>query len=150
MAGRCRRRWSFRFGDARKIDGLSVFHQRERRDLTAAYKFYCGLEHEGAHGAAADVLATLAILDAQVVRYDDLPRSIDGLHDHCTDPKALDMSGMFARSDEGAVIFALGKYKGKSLQDVAASKPDYLQWMLGADYFDDTKTIAAEALRVAS
>ena len=45
------------------IDACHIFHQRERRDLTAAYKFYCGLDHEGAHGAAADVLATLAILD---------------------------------------------------------------------------------------
>jgi len=64
------------------IDACHIFHQRERRDLTAAYKFYCGLDHEGAHGAAADVLATLAILDAQVSRYDDLPRTIDGLHEH--------------------------------------------------------------------
>ena len=70
------------------IDACHIFHQRERRDLTAAYRFYCGLEHEGAHGAAADVLATLAILDAQVSRYDDLPRTIDGLHEHCNDPKA--------------------------------------------------------------
>ena len=79
------------------IDACRIFHQRERRDLTAAYKFYCGLDHEGAHGAAADVLATAAILDAQVVRYDDLPRTVDGLHDHCNDPDALDMSGMFGQ-----------------------------------------------------
>ena len=96
------------------------------------------------------MLATLAILDAQVIRYDDLPRTIDGLHEHCTDPKALDMSGMFARSDEGAIIFNMGKYKGRALQEIAQTKPDYLQWMLGADYFDDTKTIASEALRQAS
>lgn len=140
----------FRTEGRKFVDACHLFHKREPRTLSAAYRFYCNLEHEGAHGAAADVLATLAILDAQVVRYDDLPRTIDGLHEHCADPKALDMSGMFARSDEGAVVFNMGKYKGKSLAEIARTKPDYLQWMLGADYFDDTKTIAAEALRIAS
>jgi DNA polymerase-3 subunit epsilon len=132
------------------IDACHIFHQRERRDLSAAYKFYCGKEHEGAHGAAADVLATLAILDAQVSRYDDLPRTVDGLHEHCTDPKALDLSGMFGRCEEGTVVFIKGKYKGRSLEDIARTKPDYLQWMLRDDYFDDTKSIASEALKQAS
>ena len=137
--------------DGRKvIDACHLFHKREPRNLSAAYRFYCGLEHEGAHGAAADVLATLAIIDAQVVRYEDLPRTVDGLHDHCTDPKALDMSGMFGQCDEGTVVFIMGKYKGRSLLDIAQTKPDYLQWMIGADYFDDTKRIAADALKQAS
>jgi DNA polymerase-3 subunit epsilon len=131
------------------IDACHIFHQRERRDLAAAYRFYCGLDHIGAHGAAADVLATLAILDAQVSHYGDLPRTVDGLHEHCTDPKALDMSGMFGRCEEGTVVFIRGKYKGRSLDDIARTKPDYLQWMLRDDYFDDTKKLASEALRQA-
>ncbi|WP_422927008.1 exonuclease domain-containing protein [Singulisphaera sp. PoT] len=129
------------------IDACHIFHQNERRDLTAAYKFYCGLDHEGAHGAEADVLATLAILDAQVARYEDLPRSVQGLHDYCSDPKALDLSGMFGRCDEGTIVFIKGKYKGRSLDDIARTKPDYLEWMLRDDYFDDTKALASEALR---
>ena len=31
--------------------------------------------------------------------------------------------------------------------DIARMKPDYLQWMLRDDYFDDTKAIASEALK---
>ena len=93
------------------------------------------------------MLATLAILDAQVARYDDLPRTIDGLHEHCADPKALDLSGMFGRCDDGVIVFIRGKYKGRSLEDIARTKPDYLQWMLRDDYFDDTKAIASEALK---
>jgi DNA polymerase III subunit epsilon len=128
------------------IDACRIFHQRERRDLTAAYKFYCGLEHAGAHGAEADVLATAAILDAQVERYGDLPKTVDGLHDQCNDPDALDMSGMFARDEDGVIVFVKGKYKGRMLEDVAGDKPDYLDWMLKADFFDDTKEIVAGAL----
>jgi DNA polymerase-3 subunit epsilon len=131
------------------VDACQIFHRREPRDLTAAYRFYCGKEHEGAHGAAADVLATLAILDAQVSRYDDLPRTVDGLHAHCNDPGALDMSGMFGKDEDGAVVFIRGKYKGRSLGDIARAKPDYLEWMLREDYFDDTKVLASEALKQA-
>lgn len=128
------------------IDACRIFHQREPRDLTAAYKFYCGLVHEGAHGAAADVLVTAAIIDAQVVRYEDLPRTVDGLHGHCNDPNAIDMSGMFGRDEDGVIVFIRGKYKGRSLYDIGASKPDYLEWMQREDFYDDTKAIAAEAL----
>ena len=41
--------------ETRKIDAMTIFHKMEKRDLTAAYKFYCDKDHTGAHGAAADV-----------------------------------------------------------------------------------------------
>jgi DNA polymerase-3 subunit epsilon len=128
------------------IDVCRIYHQREPRDLTAAYKFYCDFDHEGAHGAAADVLATTAILDAQVARYADLPRTVEGLHAAYNDPNAIDMSGMFGRDEDGVIVFIRGKYRGRSLSDIAASKPDYLGWMQREDFFDDTKAIATEAL----
>ena len=105
--------------------------------------------HHNDFGAATNVLATLAILDAQVSRHQDLPRTIDGLHEQCTDPKALDLRGMFGRCEEGTIVFIRGKHKGRSLDDIAQTKPDYLQWMLRDDYFDDTKSIASEALKQA-
>jgi DNA polymerase-3 subunit epsilon len=129
------------------VDACQIFHRREPRDLTAAYRFYCGRGHDGAHGAAADVLATLAVLDAQVAHYDDLPRTVDGLHAYCNDPAALDASGMFGRGEGGRIVFIKGKYKGRSLEDIARAKPDYLEWMLREDYYDDTKRLAAEALQ---
>ena len=131
------------------VDACRIYHQREPRDLTAALKIYCGLQHEGAHGAAADVLATTAILDAQMARYADLPRTIEGLHAHCNDSDAIDMSGMFGRDGDGVIVFLRGKYRGRSLPDIAASKPDYLGWMQREDFYDDTKAIAAEALETA-
>jgi DNA polymerase-3 subunit epsilon len=130
----------------RIIDACRIYHQREPRDLTAAYKFYCNQEHLDAHGAAADVLATAAILDAQVARYADLPRTIDGLHAQCNDANAIDASGLFGKDEDGVIVFIRGKYKGRSLSDIAASKPDYLEWMQREDFYDDTKAIAAEAL----
>ena len=58
------------------IDPCRIFHKREPRDLTAALRFFCRMEHEGAHGAEADVLAALLVLDGQVERYEDLPLTV--------------------------------------------------------------------------
>ena len=48
------------------------------------------------------------------------------------------------------IVLLKGKYKGRSLDDAARNKPDYLEWMLREDYFDDTKTIVSAALRETS
>ena len=58
------------------IDPCRIFHKREPRDLRTALRFYCRMEHEGAHGAAADVLTALLVLDSQVERYEDLPLTV--------------------------------------------------------------------------
>jgi DNA polymerase-3 subunit epsilon len=130
------------------VDPLQIFHDRERRDLAAALKFYCGKTHDGAHGAEADVLATLEILDAQVERYEDLPRTIEGLHAHLSDSDALDFEGNFTRDGAGRIVFNFGKYKGRTLDEIARDprRADYLTWILDQDFFDDSKAIVREAI----
>ena len=114
--------------------------------FAAAFKHYCGREHEGAHGAAADVLATALILDAQVARHEELRRTVGELHDHLRDPAAVDMGEMFVRDGDGVVILAKGKHKGMPLAHASMVKRDYLEWMLISDFFPDTKEIVQEAL----
>ena len=60
-----------------------------------ALRFYRGREHEGAHGATADVQATLEILDAMLDRYPDLPRCVDELHDVLRDERDADLDDEF-------------------------------------------------------
>lgn len=81
-----------------------------------------------------------------MARYADLPRTVEGLHAHCNDAQAIDLSGMFGQDGDGVIVFLRGKYRGRSLSDIASSKPDYLEWMRREDYYDDTKATAAEAL----
>lgn len=127
------------------IDPLEIFHTFERRDLSAAVRFYCGRELAGAHQAEADVLATVDVLDAQVATYAELPKTVAGLHQHFKDPNSLDSNNFFTKVGN-EVRFAMGKYRGQPLDFIAQTKPDYLEWMLGADFFEDTKRIAREAL----
>lgn len=128
------------------IDPQEIFHARERRDLTAAVRFYLGRDHEDAHSAVADVRATAAILDAMLTRYPDLRRDVEGLHVQFQDPRAVDPNGFFTRVG-GEIRFAKGKHRGQPLAFIARTYPDYLEWMLAEDFFEDTKAIARDALR---
>ncbi|HXV77582.1 MAG TPA: 3'-5' exonuclease [Candidatus Polarisedimenticolaceae bacterium] len=132
----------------RVIDAMTVFHRKEPRDLAAAVRFYLGRELDGAHSAAADAAATLDVLEAQLERYDDLPRTVDELHAwiRAVRPHAVDVSGKFVWH-EREVVFAFGKHQGKTLRAVAAEAPDYLQWILGSDFPEDAKRLVGDALR---
>jgi hypothetical protein len=43
-------------------------------------------------------------------------------------------------------LFAKGKYKGRPVEEIATTKPDYLEWMLRESFYDDTKAVDTEAL----
>ena len=89
--------------------------------------------------------ATAEVLDAMLERYDDLPRGVADLFQHFKDPNEVDSSGFLTRV-EGQIRFVLGKHRGQPLATVAARSPDYLHWMLGQDFFEDTKAVVREAL----
>jgi DNA polymerase-3 subunit epsilon len=128
------------------IDALEIFYHYERRDLSAAVRFYLGREHTPRpRGAQADSLATAEVLDAMVARYADLPRDAAGIHQLFKDPNAVDSSGCFVRID-GELRFAFGKYRGQPLHVIARTRPDYLEWMLTQDFFDDAKALVKQAL----
>jgi DNA polymerase-3 subunit epsilon len=127
---------------------MEIFHRYEPRDLDAAVRFYLGRKHTGRHTAAGDVLATAEVLDAMVARYADLPRTVAGLHLHFIDRDRIDSDGFFIRT-EGQLRFAKGKYRGQPLAVIAATKPDYLEWMLTQGLFEDTTALVRDALSAA-
>jgi DNA polymerase-3 subunit epsilon len=108
------------------VDPMEIFHARERRDLAAAVRFYCGRDHDGAHGAAADALAAVMVLDAMLARYGDLPRTVGEPHRGFCDPDTVDLEGRFVLSN-GRLIFNSGKHRGRPLAEIARERPDYLR-----------------------
>ena len=127
------------------IDSCMIFKFKERRDLAAAVSFYSDGGHMPAHEAMADVIATMAVLDGQLRRYDDLPRTPAGLHELLLDPNRLDHLARFVWKGSEAV-FGFGKYAGESLRLVAKEHPDYLQWMLKGDFAADVLDIVSDAI----
>jgi len=79
----------FDFSKCRLIDAQTIFHKLERRNLAAAYKFYCGRRMEDdfeAHRADQDTEATYRVLQAEL--------------DHYTESKQLELG----ENPEGRVL----------------------------------------------
>jgi len=140
---------TFPQGEAALLDGLTIFHRKEPRDLTAAYQFYCQKTLVGAHGARADALASLEVLYAQLTRYPDLPKDARGLHEFCNkqDHRFVDGRGKFLWKD-GEAAFNFGKYKGELLRKLAKDNRDYLEWIINEGKFSqDVIDLCWKALR---
>ena len=131
----------------RILDALEIFHKLEPRDLSAAYRKYCGKELASAHTSSADVKAAAEVLDAQLERHPDLPREVAKLDEFCNprDPNWIDSEGKFVWR-EGEASLNFGQYKGKLLRQVVDIDPEYIQWFARADFTSEVKEIAANSV----
>lgn len=107
------------------IDAFRIFRKKEERTLKAAVKFYCGREHEEAHEALADVVATGEVLMGQMEKYPDLGRSVMELAEFSADGPRVDIAGKFTRNTEGVIVYAFGKNKGQPVKN----DPGYARWV---------------------
>lgn len=126
-------------GKGRKLlDVQKIFHMMEQRTLSAAYRFYCNKELEGAHGAEADASATWDVLVAQVVRYPQLGNNVEAILKHIGEEPLVDFARRFVM-ENGVEVFNFGKYKGRSVAEVLKAEPQYYDWMMKGDFPLHTK-----------
>ncbi len=132
----------------RIVDAQVIFHKREPRDLSAAYRYYCHKELQGAHDALADVRATLEVLEGQLERYPDLPRDVAKLGAFCApadDGRWVTPDRKFYWKNNEAVI-GFGKHRGNSLRWLHENYPDYLQWLLTTELAEETRVMLVAVL----
>lgn len=132
------------FKQRRFIDVQNIFHKKEQRTLTAAYKFYCSKDLTAAHSAAADTRATYEVLLSQLDRYPDLENDVDALASFSSRGETADYAGRIHYDHEGVEIFAFGKHKGRRVADVFAEEPSYYAWMMNGDFPAYTKRVITE------
>ncbi len=123
------------------VDVQTIFHKKEERTLSAAYKFYCNQSLENAHSAEADTMATYEILKAQLDRYGDLDNDMKTLADYTTRKKSVDFAGFIALNNEGKEIFTFGKHKGALVDEVFDKEPGYFSWIQNAEFPLYTKKV---------
>lgn len=121
------------------IDVQVIFHKMEQRTLSAAVKFYCGKELEGAHSADADTRATYEVLQAQLDRYDELQNDIAWLSEFSSHTRNVDFAGRIVYDDKGVEVFNFGKYKGIPVVEVLRRDPGYYSWIMQGDFSLNTK-----------
>lgn len=125
----------------RYVDVQVIFHKKEQRTLSAAYRFYCSKELENAHSAQADAAATYEILKAQLDRYSDLENDIEKLSAFSAYNNNADLAGRIVFNDQGLEIFNFGKHKGKTVEQVFKEEPSYYSWMMNGDFPLNTKQV---------
>jgi DNA polymerase III subunit epsilon len=129
-------------------DAQKVYHLHERRDLSAAFSFYCQKELKNAHTALADTQATVDILSEQIKRYGAGQESIECLKafDYEPNKEYFDCDRKF-RWWNGDLYMTFGKYARKEPLKVIAKKDhQYLQWVLEKDFSDDVKVMIQAVL----
>ena len=157
----------FDFGKCRLIDAQTIFHKMERRNLAAAYKFYCGRKMEEdfvAHTADQDTEATYRVLMGQLDMYEpgrqeeperQLHNDMDELAELSKTNDNVDFAGRIVwkpmldkdgkplLDNEGKPrrheVFNFGKYKGWDVAEILRKDPGYYSWMLGGDFTNNTK-----------
>ncbi len=141
---RARIEWSIE--GSRVIDSQVIFHRMEPRDLSAAYRKFCGKPLEGAHGALADTIASVDVLFGELEHYADLPRDITSLDAmfNPVDRRFVDGGRKFKWRD-GEVCFNFGNHRGRLLREIALNEPHYLDWIIGKDFPADVKKLAKDA-----
>ena len=146
----------FDFQKSRLIDAQTIFHKMERRNLAAAYKFYCGRNMEDdfeAHRADQDTEATYRVLMGQLDKYAPganeepekvLENDMDKLAEFSKMNDNVDFAGRIVWADINGVrteVFNFGKHKGKPVADVLRFDPGYYSWILGGEFTYNTKQV---------
>ena len=129
----------------RLLDVQNIFHKMEQRTLSAAYKFYCGKNLEGAHSAEVDAQATWEILEAQVERYPNIGTTVESIVKFTGEDDIVDFARRFIKVN-GIEIFNFGKHKGKAVVEVLKIEPQYYDWMMKGDFAMNTKQKLTEIL----
>ncbi len=160
---------NFDFSKCRLIDVCTIFKKLERRNLAAAYLFYCGRKMEEdfeAHRADQDTEATYRVLMGQLDMYTAerqeepdrvLQNDMQFLSDFSRQNNNVDFAGriVWAERKDAAgkpvlqadgtpqliETFNFGKYKGVPVAQVLRSDPGYYSWMLGGDFTNNTKQV---------
>ncbi len=141
----------FNISRRKLIDVQKIFHLMEKRNLSAAYKFYCDKNLEGAHGAEADTIATFEIFEKQIEIYDGrevednlgnkigkIENDMDALH-KLTFKNMVDLAGRMRYNAEGVEVFNFGKHKNKPVVDILKKEPSYYDWIQRGDFPLETK-----------
>ncbi len=129
-------------------DAQKIYHIHEKRDLTAAYRFFCNKDLTNAHSALGDAAATLDILVAQISKYGKGNEYVESLIDFDYEPMSsyFDAERKF-RWWNGQLYPAFGKYGRKhSVREIAEKDAAYLRYLLTTDFDAKVKNMIQEAL----
>ena len=131
---------NFDISGCRFVDVQTIYHKMEKRNLSAAYKFYCNKDLEDAHTALADTRATYEVLQSQLDRYtDELHNDIGFLAEFSRRNNNVDLAGRIVLNEQKEPVINFGKYRGRAVREVLQRDPGYFAWIMQGDFTQNTK-----------
>lgn len=119
------------------IDAGVIFKKMAPRDLKAAMRHYCGKEHDGAHNAVVDAMATYDVLQGQRRAHPELAKMTNAelakLSQFDEMPR-IDLAGKLVRNADGEAVYNFAKVKGVRVKDDLG----FANWMFGKDFSMNT------------
>lgn len=159
----------FDFSKRNMIDVQTIYHKMERRNLAAAYKFYCGRKMEEdftAHRADEDTEATYRVLQGELDMYTAerqeeperiLQNDMKFLAEFSRMNNNVDFAGRIVWGEQKdragknildkdgnpimTEMFNFGKYKGTPVTTVLNIDPGYYSWIMQGDFTNNTKQV---------
>lgn len=127
------------------IDSYNLLNKFEKRGLNDVYKRYFGKDIENAHGAEADIEATIKVFEKQITDYNIEDKSIKEIsqiiRSTSDEEIIIDFSGWF-RYRQGEVYYGKGKHKGEPVKE----HMDYLSWMYKNDNLENNSRVIGKKL----
>lgn len=136
----------FNYEMSQIIDTRVIYQHMVPRSLSATYRYYTGKEFKQDHTALGDVEITAEILVEQLEKYNEIQdlKFVNKIH-QVSDSAYVDRTRKFYWR-HGEAFFAFSKYRDMALAEVAKLHPRFLQWILKADFSDETKNVVKKAL----
>jgi DNA polymerase III subunit epsilon len=137
----------FEYKEENIIDSKVIYRYLSPRTLSSAYRHYCGKELKPINRAIFDTETAAEILLRQLERYNEV-RNWDFIRrvHQPTENKEEEISRKFYWVG-GETYLAFSKYKDRKLAEIVRSDPEFLNWILEADFSEDTKNIIRNALK---
>lgn len=153
----------------RVIDGFKIFTRVSPRNLEVAGEAYAAEylerlkarvpdDRAHAHDALYDARLSLRVIEGQLRKHEDLPRTVVDLHRLFFETPAanhVDAEGKLAWRN-GQVVLNFGAHAGTSLREAASRKTSvrgakradcgYLRWILNGEFSASVKRHVADAL----
>lgn len=143
---RCRYPMEAGLLDTFLVDACRIYHHMYPRDLSAAVGEFLCEKHENAHDAAADIYNTARVLEAQLERWPELPRTPEELHKllfETVRPGFVDPDGKFIYRN-GVVCVNFSKSAGQRLDAVDVG---FLDWIMKNDFSRKVKDIVTAEIK---
>jgi len=137
----------FDYDEQAVLDSKKIYKYMEPRTLSSAYNYYCGTKEVKStteeSKAMTDTNAAVDILSSQIEKYGyEFVKAFQG--QDLVQP--LDVNRKFYWRN-GQPYFAFSRFVNKSVEEVAQTNPEFLEWMISADFSSMIKKVIKAALK---